>query len=238
MSFIDSNIINKSLRTLADNERFQQAVNNIKAGKFKRDEGNINYQDRLIYTRELRNYVYNPAILNFIFSDAETKFLFFRTFGYKGSIDFTIYPKCWLRDLPLLNIGKGTYLADGILFGTNQVTPDQQWICTGTIDIGENCIFDQGCSVGYNSKIGSQSVIGFEVAIGLKNRLGRNVRIGGRSNIAHGCQIADHVVLNDCCRVGSFTIIEEGVELAEYTDVPAFSLVTKEGIYPRRSLAA
>ncbi len=234
MSFIDQNTIITSLQALADNERFQQAVNNIKVGKFKRGKDNQKYKDRLIYTRELRNYVYNPAIMNTIFSTPEIKLRFFRTFGYKGSIDFTIYPQSWLRDLPLLNIGKGTYLADGILLGTNQVTPDQEWICTGTIDIGEKCIFDQGCSVGYNSTIGANSIIGFEVAIGVKNRIGTNVRIGGRSNIAHGCKIGNNVVIPDCCRIGSFSVIEEDVELAEYTDIPAFSLVTKEGIFSRR----
>lgn len=239
MSFINPMKIKEALTALSENERFIQAVDNIKAGKFKRDKENINYEDRLMYTRELRHYVYDQAVLNCIFSDSDLKSLFFRTFGYKGSVDFTIYPKCWLRDLPLLNIGKGTYLADDILLGTNQVTPDQKWIVTGTIEIGDNCIFDQRCSIGYNTSIGSDSTIGFNVAIGLKNRVGKNVRIGGGSNIAHGCTIADDVVIQEYCRIGSFCIIEEGVVLAEHTDVPAFSLVTKDGIFSRRvSMAA
>lgn len=234
MYFIDTNQVTNSLQELSRNERFQQVVKNIKVGKFKREKDNRDYDDRLVYTRELRHYVYDQAVMNFILSTPKINELFFRTFGYQGSLEFTIYPKCWLRDLPLINIGKGTYLADGILLGTNQVTPDQQWICTGKIEIGENCIFDQGCSVGYNSSIGSDSTIGFEVAIGLKNRIGRNVRIGGRSNIAHGCRIGNDVLIPDCCRIGSFSIIEDGVELGEYTDIPAFSLVTKEGVFCRR----
>ena len=234
MSFIDPTTIKTALQNLNRDERFLEAVRNIKVGKFKRDQTNRDYEDRLIYTRALRPFVYNQPVLDCIFSNPKLKFRFFRTFGYKGSVNFTIYPKCWLRDLPLLDIGENVYLADGILLGTNQVTPDQQWICTGTISIGDNCIFDQGCSIGYNSQIGANCIIGFEVAMGLKNRIGKNVRIGGRSNIAHGCVIGNDVAIPDCCRIGSFSIIEAGVELEEYTDVPAFSRVTKEGIFSRR----
>lgn len=238
MSFIDLSTVVLSLRELEGNATFQKAVKNIKTGKFKRDKDNPDYQDRLIYTKALRPFVYNPAVMDIIFSDEKVKAFFFRTFGYQGNLDFTIYPNSWLRDLPLLDIGKKVYLADGILLGTNQVTPDQQWICTGKITIGDNCIFDQGCSVGFNTRIGANSTIGFEVAIGLKNRIGENVKIGGRSNIAHGCRIGNNVTLSDCCRIGSFSVIEDGVELEEYTDIPAFSLVTKEGIFSRRRMAA
>ena len=31
----------------------------------------------------------------------------FRIFGYRGSMDFTIYPDTWIRDLPLLDFGEG-----------------------------------------------------------------------------------------------------------------------------------
>ena len=238
MNFIDRNIVATSLLQLENNTRFQEALKNIKVGKFKRDKNDPVYQDRVIYTKELRQFVYNPMVMNCILSDAELKASFFRTFGYNGSLNFTIYPTAWLRDLPLLDIGENAYLADGILLGTNQVTPDQEWICTGTIKIGNNCIFDQGCAIGYGSRIGSDSIIGFQVAIGLKNKIGKNVRIGGRSNIAHGCRIGSNVIIPDCCRIGSFSVIEEGVELAEFRDIPAFSLVTEHGVFDRRRKAA
>ena len=237
MSFIDRHTVEQSLIQLANNSRFQASLKNIKVGKFKRDKKDPVYQDRVLYTRELRQYVYNPMVMNCILSDEALKERFFRTFGYNGFLNFTIYPTAWLRDLPLLDIGENAYLADGILLGTNQVTPDQQWICTGTIKIGNHCIFDQGCAVGYGSRIGSESIIGFQVAIGLKNRIGKNVRIGGRSNIAHGCRIGNNVHIQDCCRIGSFSVIEEGVELPEFTDVPPFSQVTAHGIFERRRKA-
>ncbi|MEZ5056936.1 MAG: hypothetical protein R2879_07830 [Saprospiraceae bacterium] len=238
MSFINFNEVQNAIKNLEKNLRFQKAVRNIKEGKFKRDADSVDYQDRITYTRELRNFTYNPAVLNLIFSFPTLKESFFRVFGYKGNLDFTLYPKCWLRDLPLLNIGKHCYLADGILLGTNQVSPDQEWIVTGPISIGDFTIFDQGCSVGYSTSIGKNCSIGFEVAIGIKNKIGNEVRIGGRSNIAHGCKIGNEVIIADNCRIGSFSVIEDGVELAPYTDIPPFCRVTTEGIFSRRRMAA
>ena len=33
--------------------------------------------------------------------------LTFRLFGYRGQMDFTVYPDTWIRDLPLLDFGQG-----------------------------------------------------------------------------------------------------------------------------------
>jgi UDP-3-O-[3-hydroxymyristoyl] glucosamine N-acyltransferase len=234
MTFINSNIIEQELNILANNESFQATVSNIKAGKFDREQENNDYNDRLVYTKELRNYLYNPAVLNLIFGEPELKELFFRTFGYKGQMDFTIYPKCWLRDLPLLDIGKNVYLGDNILLGTNQVTPDQKTLVVGPIKIGDNCIFNQGCTVGGKTTIGQDGVIGFEVAFGFSNKVGDRVKIGERATIGHGNRIGNDVTMGFMSKIGHFCVIEDGVTIDEMTDIPSYSLVTKEGVFPRR----
>jgi acetyltransferase-like isoleucine patch superfamily enzyme len=216
--------------------QFQAVVRNIKPGAFKRGEDTRDYADRLVYTREFRRFIYNPAVLNVIFSDIELKTRFFRTFGYKGQMDFTIYPNCWLRDLPMLEIGKGTYLADGILLGTNQVSVDQKVLRVGTIKIGARCVFDQQCKLGYNSVIGDDCIIGIQSAIGLKCRMGNDVKIGESSTIRHGVTIGDGAVLGSETQVGSFSVIEAGVNLPEFSRVPSISYVTQEGIFCRKSM--
>jgi len=75
---------------------FQAVVANIKAGTFERNPEEKDYKDRLVYTKVFRKFIYNPAILNEILSCDILKTAFFRTFGYKGALDFTIYPNCWL----------------------------------------------------------------------------------------------------------------------------------------------
>ena len=148
MAFISHKEVLQAIAAVQNDTEFQQAVSNIKPGTFVRNPENQDYQDRIIYTSVLRDFVYNPAVLNVIFGDQELKEQFFRAFGYQGEVDFTIYPKCWLRDLPLLDLGKKLYLGDDILLGTNQVTPDQEKLVVGPIKIGDYCVFNQGCAIG------------------------------------------------------------------------------------------
>lgn len=216
--------------------QFQSVVRNIKPGTFKREENTKDYSDRLIYTREFRKFIYNPAVLNILFSDLELKTKFFRTFGYRGQMDFTIYPNCWLRDLPMLDIGEGTYLADGILLGTNQVSIDQKVLKVGTIKIGSRCVFDQQCKLGYNSVIGDDCIIGIQSAIGLKCRMGNGVKVGESTTIRHGVTIGDGAILGSETQVGSFSVIEDGVILPEFSRIPSFSLVTQDGIFCRKTM--
>ena len=152
----------------------------------------------------------------------------------KEKLKFTIYPKCWLRDLPLLDIGENVYLGDNILLGSNQVTPDQKNLVVGKIIIGDNCIFNQGCTIAGKSSMGNNCIIGFETAIGFGNIIGNFTNIGERVTIGHCNKIGSNVTIGYMCRIGRFCIIEDGVNIEEITDIPSYSLVTKEGIFSRR----
>lgn len=236
MTFINRQLIEQELERLQNDPTFQSIVGNIKAGTFERNQAHKDYKDRIDYTKVLRNFLYNPAVLNVVFSDPELKTTFFRTFGYKGKVNFTIYPKCWLRDLPLLDIGDNVYLGDDILLGTNIVTPDQKYLLVGKIKIGDNCIFNQGCSVASQTTIGADGIIGFEAGIGFRNTIGRKVNIGERATIGHRNRIGNDVTIGYLCKIGHDCIIEDGVVLEEMTEVPSYSLVTQEGVYTEKEL--
>ncbi|NNF36229.1 MAG: hypothetical protein HKN68_19150 [Saprospiraceae bacterium] len=237
MTFINRNIVEQEINNIQNDSEFQRAVSNIKVGKFERDTGNPDYNDRIVYTKRLRTFIYNPAVLNVVFGDQELKEKFFRAFGYKGKVNFTIYPKCWLRDLPLLDIGENVYLGDNILLGSNQVSPDQKHLVVGTIKIGDNCIFNQGCTLAGKSTMGNDCIVGFESAIGFGNTIGANTKIGERVTVGHCNRIGSNVTIGYMCKIGRFCIIEDGVEIEEMTDIPSYSLVTKEGIFSRRKKA-
>ena len=237
MTFINRSIVEEEIKRIQNDTDFQKVVSNIKAGKFVRDANDPDYNDRLVYTKVLRTFLYNPAVLNVVFGEKELKEKFFRAFGYKGKVNFTIYPKCWLRDLPLLDIGDNVYLGDNILLGTNQVTPDQKSLVVGKIKIGDNCIFNQGCTVGGKTTMGNDCIIGFETAIGFGNRIGDNANIGERVTIGHCNKIGSDVTIGYMCKIGRFCIIEDGVQIEEMAEIPSYSLVTKEGIFPRRKKA-
>lgn len=234
MTFISKTIVEEEINRIKNDLEFQKSVNNIKVGKFQRNAEEKDYKDRLIYTKVLRTFLYNPAVLNVVFSDQSLKENFFRAFGYKGTVNFTIYPKCWLRDLPLLDIGDNVYLGDNILLGTNQVSPNQKELVVGKIKIGDRCIFNQGCTVGGKTTIGQDCIIGFESAIGFGNTIGKNTQIGERVTVGHCNKIGSNVKIGYMCKVGRFCVIDEGVEIEEMTDIPSYSHVTVHGVFSRR----
>ncbi len=225
--------IAEELLHLQNDVIFQNAVASIKPGKMRRDPQNEAYRQRLIYTKALRNYLYNPAILNVIFGDSDLQSLFLRTFGYTNNTQFTIYPNAWLRDFPMLDIGENTYLGDGILLGTNQVSVNQKFITVGKIKIGANSVFDQKCSVGYHTTIGKNVQVRFNTAIGLKCTLGDHVTLGEFNVIGHATHIGHNAILHTYCRVGHFVTIDEGVVVEEFANIPSNSHVTKEGIFSK-----
>ena len=231
----DSRSIAGRLTQLRQDKRFNDSLKSIKPGKFERDPSTVVYQDRKYYTHQLRAFVYNPSAMNIILENSLLKKLFFNTFGYTGNLQFTIYPNCWLRDLPLLDIGEDAYLADGIVLGTNQVTPDQKYISVGRISIGSRSIFDQQCMLGYGAKIGDDCVIGIRACVGVKSKIGNNTIVGGMAAVGHGCKLGNNVSLGDWSTVGSFAIVEDGVKLGNNGIVPAFAKLTKDGLFCRRS---
>ena len=182
----------------------------------------------------MRTFIYNPAVLNIVFGEQKLKEKFFRAFGYSGKVKFTIYPKCWLRDLPLLDIGENVYLGDNILLGSNQVSPDQKSIVVGKIKIGDNCIFNQGCTLAGKSSMGNNCIIGFETAIGFGNTIGSDAHIGERVTIGHCNKIGNKVSIGYMSKIGRFCIIEDNVTIEEMTEIPSYSLVTKKGVFSRR----
>jgi acetyltransferase-like isoleucine patch superfamily enzyme len=225
----------KHLTLLQNDPIFQNSLKTIVGGRFARDPETEIYKGRLHYTEELRKFMYNPALLNIVFSDEQLKSLFFRTFGYKGNLNFRIYPNAWLRDLPLLDIGENAYLADGIVLGSNQVSQDQRYITVGKIKIGANTVFDQNCALGYGTTFGTDCTIGYGTSIGIKNKFGDGCKLGEVVSIGHGSSFGKGVVLDQNVYVGNMCKLDDEVQLASGTNIPHFSHVTSEGVFNRRT---
>lgn len=222
--------LEQELVDLGHDMGFIGAVAAIRRGKFVRDPDDPAYAPRLVYTRHLRRFVYDPAAMNLILSSPALKERFFRTFGYRGALDFTIYPNAWLRDLPLLDIGSGAYLADGIVLGTNQVATDQRTLRVEPIRIGARTIFDQQCMVGLGTTIGADCVIGVGTHIGLRTRLGDGVSIAGACKIAHFASIGDGAVLGYDVILAPGAVVDPGVAVPDFARIPAKAHVTRDGV--------
>jgi len=221
--------ISEELSGLREDPSFQASLRSIRPGKVRRDGSDPVYEARREYTRRLRRFVYDPAAMNTILTSPELKERFFRTFGYTGSLDFTIYPNAWLRDLPLLDIGAGAYLADGIVLGTNQVTRDQSELRVGPIGIGARTIFDQRCMVGLGATIGADCVIGIQSLVGLGSTIGDGTTVSGNTRICHYARIGRGVTLGYDVFVGLGAEVADGVVVPDCARIPAHARVTAEG---------
>lgn len=224
-----SEAIINHLNFLKLSDDFQECVSAIVPGKVVRKPENEVYQKRLKYTHELRVFVYNPVFMNIILATPDLKELFFRTFGYMGNLEFTMYPNAWIRDLPLLEIGKKCYLADGILLGTNRVSIDQKILRVDHIKIGDHTIFDQHCAIGPGSTIGNDCIMGFQSQISAKCTIGNNVRLGEVVTIGSMSEIGDDVMIGQGSFISDFVTIEAGAEIDYHTRIPPKTHVTKEG---------
>ncbi len=218
-----------TLEKLKTSKKFKAIVQSIQPGKVERDMKDPEYMMRVAYTMELRRFVYNPQYMNIILTDKKLKRLFFRTFGYKGNLDFTIYPICWIRDLPLLSIGKKCYLGDGILLGTNRVNPTQSHLSVDHISIGARTVFDQQCAVGPGTEIGTDCNIGFRSGISAKTIIGNQVKISEIVNIGSRVEIGNNVHICQGSHISDFVTIEAQAEIDYNTFIPPEHIYTKEG---------
>src|SRR5262245_12126123 len=96
----------------------------IVAGRYPRAISHPVYFHRRLYGLCWTSVYYFTPVYFLTLSIPFLKKIVFRGFGYKGDLDFTTYPDTWIRDLPLLKIGRGAYLSNKATIGTNIAFPD------------------------------------------------------------------------------------------------------------------
>lgn len=128
-------------------------------GKFPRNVGHPIYFHRRLYGVCWTALFYFKPVYFLILTIDPLRSCVFRLFGYRGCLDFTIYPDTWVRDLPLLNFGNRAYIANRSTLGSN--------IClqSGEILVG-------GISIGDRSVVGHLGVIGLGSTMEADSELG------------------------------------------------------------------
>lgn len=79
----------------------------IVPGRFARDPVTALYRGRLVYGAAWTTLFYCRPIYHAVLLLPPLRWMTFRLFGYMGHRDFTVYPDSWIRDLPLLEFGRG-----------------------------------------------------------------------------------------------------------------------------------
>ena len=96
----------------------------------------------------------------------------FRIFGYRGSLNFTVYPDTWIRDLPLLKLGNGAYIPNRATLGTDLVLTNGRILSDFiTVEdgacVGHMSMLAPGVHVGRKAEVGVGCGIGIQTALGI-----------------------------------------------------------------------
>lgn len=157
----------------------------------------------------------------------------FRLFGYRGSMDFTIYPDTWIRDLPLLDFGKGSYLSNKATIGTNMIfiRNNQKIIEVGSIVVGEHAMVGHLTMIGPSTRIGDQVQIGVGCGIGRRVEIEEGAVVGDKVICDHGVKIGPSAI------VGTSSYLGMGVRIPEGFEVPVGSVEVRRSRTGRAPVA-
>jgi carbonic anhydrase/acetyltransferase-like protein (isoleucine patch superfamily) len=186
----------------------------IIAGRFPRDIAHPIYFHRRLYGLCWTTVYYFVPIYHLALSLPFLKTVTFRLFGYRGHMGFTTYPDTWIRDLPLLRLGKGAYLSNKSTIGTNIAFPDGS-ILVESVTVEEGALVGHLAMLAPGVEIRKGAEIGVGARIGLKSIIGEGAKINPCCSIEHGVKIGAH------SKIGAVTYIASAVTIAPDIVIPA-----------------
>jgi carbonic anhydrase/acetyltransferase-like protein (isoleucine patch superfamily) len=196
-------------------------------GKFPRSPSHPIYALRRFYGSAWSQIYYFKPIYSLFLSMPLFKTILFKSFGLKGNTEFTVYPDSWIRDLPLLKIGRGAYLANRCTVGTNVCMNDGS-ILVGRCEFGDNSLVGHLAIFGLGCKLGNRSEIGIGAALGIRVRIGDESQIAPNASLYHGAEIGNQVKVGACAFVGMKAKIADGVELKPGAFIPAGAIIANQ----------
>lgn len=196
----------------------------IVRGKFPRDLSHAVYGPRRLYGLCWTAVYYAGPIYQLALVIPTLKKLMLRLFGYRGSMAVTMYSDTWIRDLPLLDIGKGAYLSNKSTIGTNICLLNGD-ILVDKITIGEGAMVGHLAMIAPGAVLGARSEVGVGVAFGIRAKLGNDARIGPGCVINHGALIGDKAQIGTMAYIGVAARIGEGVSIPEGAIVPTRAVI-------------
>lgn len=197
-------------------------------GRFPRQLDHVVYGRRRLYGTMWTAIYYFKPLYWFLLSTRTTKTMLLRGFGYKGSIDMVTYPDTWIRDLPLLEVADGAYLANKSTIGTNMCLSDGT-ILVDRVKIGKSTVIGHLCMLAPGVEIGEHSETGSGSALGMGVKLGNKVKVGPHALVNHGAKIANEVVIGTSSHIGIKVIINaEGLVVPSFAFIPDFAVINNE----------
>jgi len=192
----------------------------VRPGTFPRDLADATYRGRRLYGLCWTLLYYLPAAYHLVLAVPLLKWAVFRLFGYRGPMNFTLYPDTWIRDLPLLEIGEGAYLSNKATLGTNMPLMDGR-ILVDRVRVGRDAYVGHLAMIAAGSSLGDGSETGAGSAIGIRVRIGDGVRTStGPVVMDHHARVGDGVAFGTRAYVGKRAVVGAGVVVPEGLVIP------------------
>lgn len=203
-------------------------ASDIVPGRFPRDARDPRYRARLLYGAAWTAVFYCKPVFHGLLLFHPLKVWAFRLFGYRGIVSFTAYPDTWIRDLPLLDFGKGVYISNRATIGSNIVQADGR-ILVGRICLGDGVLVGHLAAVSPDCSVGARTQIGFKASLGIGVQTEDDVYIGPLTIVNHGAIIQRGARLGTACLIGRKSVIGPGLRVPDGTVIPDRCRVLSEG---------
>jgi len=203
-------------------------LRSIVEGKFPRDLGHQQYGPRRLYALCWTSLYYCGPIYHAVLAIPALRFVTLRLFGYRGSLDFQTYPDTWLRDLPLLTIGRGAYLSNKATVSPNMCLRNGK-IIVSPVTIGERTMIGHLAMIAPGVSVGTDSEVGVGAGIGVNVRIGNRTTVDHEAVLDHECVVGNNCVVGNGAYVGRRAVIHDGIRIPPRAVVPAATVVATQG---------
>jgi carbonic anhydrase/acetyltransferase-like protein (isoleucine patch superfamily) len=195
----------------------------VRPGKFRCDVRTRMYFHRRMYGLCWTAVYYNKPVYFLCLSIPLLKRITFRLFGYRGSMNFTIYPDTWIRDLPVLRFADGAYISNRATLGTNIIFKNG-FILVGPITLGEKALVGHLSMIGPGVKVESNAEIGVGSVVGISATIEESAFIGPCSGIGHGARIGRRA------SIGHNSVIDSGAQVGDAELIAACTNIKRAAV--------
>lgn len=191
----------------------------VKPGRFPRDLGHPLYRARRLYGLCWTAVYYAGPLYYLVLTLPWLKRLTFRLFGYRGQMDFTVYPDTWIRDLPLLDFGPGAYVSNKATLGTNVAQANGQ-LLVDHVRIGARALVGHLAMVSTGTVLEEGAEVGVGCALGSKVVLRKDASLSACCAVGHLVELGAGAVVGYASSLGVAAKVGAGVTLPQSTIVP------------------
>lgn len=204
------------------------AHSKIIPGRFPREAFHKIYLWRRVYGICWTQVFYFKPLYAVSLAIPRFKSYMLRMFGYKGpSTSFVVYPDTWLRDLPVLEIGKDAYLANRATIGTNICMSDNTILVDG-IRVRDRGLVGHLAVLAPGTSIETHAELGVGVTIGLRTWIGPRVSIKPNVLINHGCSLDEGCDIGTRSYIGLRVRIGKGIKVPAGANIPEGSVIIQQ----------